>query len=193
MKLHGGLRAASLARVRARLLGLYAEEGWELVEFALVVPALVAIITLMASGGLAFYNFQQLGNATANAVQYVANDDGLLTDPCATAVSQVTGSWQLANWTAANFSYRIAITPEGSSTTDYYPSATTMSSGTSFSCSSLAADLTNSVSTTNQPTVVVLTVSYSYNWFGIFHAKQSGGSMTATTGSLTAVEGAVPQ
>jgi hypothetical protein len=177
----------------ARLQGLRAEEGWELLEFAFVLPALVAVLTLVASCALAFYNFQQLGNATANAVQYIANDEGLLTDPCATAVTQVTGSWQLKNWTASNFSYRIAITPAGSSTTDYYPSATTMSTGSSFTCTSYAADLTTGVSTSNQPTVVVLTVSYSYNYFGVFHAKTGGGSVTSTTGTLTAVQGAVPQ
>jgi len=71
MRLEGGLRktGAPLARILARLLRFRGEEGTELVEFAIVVPGLMIVLTGVASFALAFYSLQQLGNATTTAVQ----------------------------------------------------------------------------------------------------------------------------
>ena len=189
MKLEGGLRkpATLPARVIARLARLRGEDGSELIEFAFVFPALMAVLTLVASAAMGFYNYQQLANATATAVQYVADDQGLVTDPCATAVTQVTSSWQLKGWTAANFSYAISIT-DSTGTAHRFPT-TGMDTGTAFTCTSLATDVAP-----NEP--VVLTVSYSYNWFPVFNAiytGRPGGKPVATTGALTVQQAAVPE
>jgi Flp pilus assembly protein TadG len=192
MRLKSGLRKPAVpARVVARLFEFCGEEGTELMEFAFVFPALMAILTLVASGAMGFYNYQQLANATATATQNVANDAGIATDPCAYAVTQLTSAWQVKNWTAANFSYRIAITSDvgqSGASTYYYPSSTGTSSGSAFSCTPGAAYLSG-----QPPVAVVLTVSYSYNWFPIFHSHNDTGTMSATTGSLTVSQGVVTE
>jgi Flp pilus assembly protein TadG len=184
-----------LAHRIVRLFALRGEDGSELMEFAFVFPVLMGVITLVASASMGFYNYQQLANATSSAVQYVAEDQGLVTDPCATAVSQLESSWQVKNWnwgsSGASWSFQMAIT-DSSGTTTYYPSSTTMTTGTGFSCTAGAAE-----ESANEP--VVLKVSYSYNWFPIFsaifntHGVPVGGKMTPTTGALTVTQAAVPE
>jgi Flp pilus assembly protein TadG len=176
--------AASQAGIVARLLKFRAEEGSELMEFALVFPALMCVLTLVVSGAFAFYSFQQLGTATANAAQYVANDAGLSTNPCLTAASQVTGAWQLTGWNASSFSYTLSITQAvGTSSAS---TATSSGTGSAFTCSSMASDLSGT-----PPVAVVLKVSYPYNWLPVFSAHNYSGHWAPTTGNITVTQGAV--
>ncbi len=62
------------------------EEGSQLVEMAVVAPILLIILTGMASFGMALYTQQQLGLATANAVQAVATGASYISDPRARTV-----------------------------------------------------------------------------------------------------------
>jgi len=153
------------------------EEGSQLVEMAVVAPLLLIILTGMASFGMALYSQQQLGLAAANAVQAVATGTSLISDPCATVESDVTKS--LPQWTAANITYTLTIYTKSTS------SVVATGTGTSFSCTSDAVDLT-----TFQP--VVLKVSYPYSWFPIFQWAKYGTSFTPS-GSLSTTQAAMAQ
>lgn len=153
------------------------EDGSQLVEMAVVAPILLVILTGMASFGLALYSQQQLGLAAANAVQAIATGTSLITDPCATAATDVAAS--LPQWNAANISYVLTIYTK--STT----SVTASGTGSSFSCKSDAADLT-----TFQP--VTLKVTYPYSWFPIFTWAKYG-STFVPSGSLSTTQAAMAQ
>ena len=129
------------------------EEGGSLVEFAIVVPLLMTVLTGSASFALGFYSLQQLGNATAGAVQAIAAEQGVAPDPCAQAVTAVTAG--LPGWTAGNITYTLVITDSSGATHQY--GATT---GSTFSCTPGAAE-----EAPNEP--VTLTVSYKYTWLPV--------------------------
>ena len=184
MRLEGGLRktGAPLARILARLLRFRGEEGTELVEFAIVVPGLMIVLTGVASFALAFYSLQQLGNATTTAVQLVAADQGLVSDPCATAQSSVQST--LPNWTPGKFSYEMWVVST-SGTTTY--SSTSSGGNTTFSCTAVGWG-TNGVAAdqmeANEP--VVLKVTYQYNWLPIMH-------FNPTMSNIVSTESAIPE
>jgi Flp pilus assembly protein TadG len=141
------------AGVVRRALGLRNEEGGALMEFAVTLPLLMTVLTGAASFSMAFYSLQQLGNATAGAVQAVAAEQGLISDPCALAVSQVTSA--LPGWVAGNLTYTMVITDSTPTAHSYGPTT-----GSSFSCTPGAAN-----EAPNEP--VVLTVSYKYSWLPV--------------------------
>ncbi|MGB6694123.1 MAG: TadE/TadG family type IV pilus assembly protein [Terracidiphilus sp.] len=156
-------RKNSLWRVVARVLHLRSEEGSAVAEMAWVMVPLMTIITGAASFGVAFYFFQQLSNATSTAVQLVAADEGLVTDPCAVAQTSVQSS--LPNFTAGNFSYSLSVTPYGGGNPTTY-SSTASGSSVTFTCTGAGSGgPTTTAEYPNEP--VVLTVSYSYNWIPI--------------------------
>jgi Flp pilus assembly protein TadG len=138
------------------------EEGGTLVEFAVMVPLLVTILTGTASFSMALYSFQQLGSATSNAAQLVGNEQGLIADPCASVVTAVTGA--LPNWTAGNLTYTVTITDSSGSAHTYGP--TTPTSGSPFSCTAGAAEMAQ-----NEPLAVQ--VSYKYTWLPVLNFKPS--------------------
>ena len=152
-----------------RALRFRSEEGSSLVEFAVTLPVFVTLVTGMASLSLAGYSLQQLGNATSNAVQMVGAEAGLESDPCAQAVTTVTGT--LPNWTAAGFTYTEVITDVNNTTHTYGPTA-----GSSFSCTAGATVIAANKS-------VVLTVKYAYKWLPILAFTPSS-SLTSVEGSL---------
>ncbi len=133
--------------------GKFGEEGSALVEMALVLPILVTLFTGAASFSLGLFNFQQLVNAGSTATQLLAAEQGLITDPCASAASTVTGA--LPGWTASNLTYTLTITDTNGTAHTFGPTA-----GSTFSCASGAADMAP-----NEP--VNLTVSDTYSWFPI--------------------------
>ncbi|MGA9061057.1 MAG: TadE family protein [Terracidiphilus sp.] len=153
----------SLARRMKRAMGRRGEKGSVLLEFALTLPLLMFVLVGTAAFSVALYTLQQMVNATSSAVLYIGDDAVLVTDPCATAVTNTggTGITQLLpNFTASKFTYTLSITyknPNGSTTplTATYGPTT----GSSFTCPAGAAYLTQAE---NYP--VTLTVSYSYSW-----------------------------
>lgn len=171
MKLDMGLRGQVrfVSRAVKRAMGLRSEEGGALLEFAITLPLLMTVLTGAASFSLAFYSLQQLGNAVSSASQLVAAEQGLITDPCATTVTSVTGS--LPGWTASKLTYTLAITDSSGSAHTYGPTA-----GNSFSCTAGAA-----LEAPNEP--VVLTVSYSYTWMPILAFSPSS-PLSSTEASL---------
>jgi Flp pilus assembly protein TadG len=142
-----------LAGVVRQALGLRSEEGGALLEFAVTLPLLMTVLTGAASFSMAFYSLQQLGNAVSSASQLIAAEQGLLSDPCATTVTTVTGA--LPGWTASKLTYTMVITDSTGATHTYGPTA-----GSSFSCTAGA-----SLESPNEP--VVLTVSYAYSWLPV--------------------------
>jgi Flp pilus assembly protein TadG len=168
-------RATWIARARKRVTRLRGEEGSAWLEFAITLPLLMTVLTGMASFAMAFYSLQQLGNATSGAVQQVAEDQGLITDPCATALTSVTGA--LSGWTAGNFSYTMVITDSTGTTHTY--SSTTSGSSTSFTCTAGAAE-----EAPNEP--VTLTVTYKYTWMPImaFSPKSNLSTTQAAIGDI---------
>jgi Flp pilus assembly protein TadG len=161
-------QAAHGCRAVGRMLRLRSEHGSSLVEFAITLPLLITVLTGTASFALAFYFFQQLGNATSAAVQYVAADVTLLTDPCATAESQITGA--LPAWSASKFSYTMVITDSTGTAHTY------TGTGSSFSCTAGAT-----YESTNWP--VSLTVSYTYTWMPILKFSPSS-PLVVTQGAI---------
>jgi len=119
-------RAKVIGRLAKRALRFGGEDGGALVEFAVTLPLFMTVLTGTASFSLAFYSLQQLGNATSNAAQLVAAEQGLLTDPCATTVTSVTAS--LPSWTASKLTYTEIITDSSGTSHTFGPTA-----GSSFS------------------------------------------------------------
>jgi Flp pilus assembly protein TadG len=180
MKLEFVLRrqANLLVRAARRALRRHGEEGTALVEFAMTAPILVAALTAMCSFAMGLYSLQQLGNATTNAVQTVAEYQGINTgttndsDPCALAASTVTAA--LSGWSTSNFSYSMTITYVNSSnvtTTATYTAA----EGATFTCTAGSAELSQ-----NYP--VALTVTYAYSWLPILKFSPTS-SLTSTQGA----------
>lgn len=169
---HGGMRWRGLRSlaVRMRALCRGREEGGALLEFALVLPMLMTVLTGTASFSMALYSYQQLGYATSNAAQLVGAEQGLVTDPCAAVVTSVTGA--LPTWKAANFTYTVTITDSSGTAHKFGPTT-----GSSFSCTAGAADMAQ-----NEPMMVQ--VSYNYTWLPVLNFSPSS-SLTSSESVLT--------
>jgi Flp pilus assembly protein TadG len=164
----GGARRQTNRRQR-RVLFLGGVEGTALVEFAIVLPVLMSILTGAASFCMALYSFQQLGYAGSNAAQLLAVEQGLLADPCATTASTVTAA--LPNWTPSKITYTVTITDSTGAAHTFGPTA-----GSSFSCTAGASDMA-----ANEP--VTVQVSYQYTWFPILSFSPSS-SLTSSESAL---------
>jgi Flp pilus assembly protein TadG len=179
MKLGGELRG--MPRVFSRALAcinhLRGEDGTELVEFAFVVPWLVAMITGVMSFALAFYNLQLLGNATTTGVQLAAEDQGLVTDPCETAATTVENA--LPGWATTKLTFTMTWTDSGG--TSHTSGPTAEASSTSFTCTSAGSGAPTTEMAPNTP--VVLTVKYTYSWLPILKFVVSS-PLTATEASV---------
>jgi Flp pilus assembly protein TadG len=171
MKIGNALKTMGnfIARRTKRAFGRRGEEGAALLEFAVTLPLLMTVLTGTASFSLALYLLQQLGNATSTAAQLLGADAGLVSDPCKTVVTSVTGS--LPNLTPSKITYTVSITD--SSGTVHTPPST---QGSSFTCSSYATYMTP-----NEP--VTVTVSYAYSWLPVLNFSPSS-SLTSSETAL---------
>ncbi len=182
MKLELGLRrlANRLVRAARRAFRRRGEEGATLVEFAVTLPILVAILTGACSVAMGMYSLQRLANATSNAVQTVADGQGLAlgtpndSDPCALAASTVTTA--LRGWTTANFSYSMTITYVPTGTTTATTATYTAAEGVTFSCADGSGEL-------QQDYPVELTVTYAYSWLPILNFKPATINLTSAQGA----------
>ena len=77
-------------RVRAGLRR--SEEGQSLVEFALVLPMLMFIVMGLFAFGFYISYYQAITQAVGSAGQQVAASRGVITDPCATALTALEGA-----------------------------------------------------------------------------------------------------
>ncbi len=170
--LHGLSRAAASSRthVESRSFGgrlRAGDEGQSLVEFAVVLPLLLLLLTFMFSVSLAVVNYEQLGDATATVAQLqIEPGRGLITDPCQTVEQAIVVA--LPNWTVSKFTYTLTITNSSGVATTYGPYV-----GTASTCTAGAA-----VMAQNEPATV--TVSYQYTWIPVYVLKLGTGNITSS-------------
>jgi Flp pilus assembly protein TadG len=171
--MHGICRvtASGRASVRARSFGgrfrallCSGADGQSMVEFALVLPMLLMIITFMFSISMAMLSYEQLNTATSNAaLLQLATARNVLTDPCASIQTSVTTS--LPSWTAANFTYKVIIQNSSGTNVPYGPTT-----GTGFSCTGAYTTLSGD----STATPASLTVSYPYTWIPVYLQHMTG-------------------
>lgn len=120
-------RAMLLCGLAKRALRFGGEDGGALVEFAVTLPLFMTVLTGTASFSLAFYNLQQIGNATSGSAQRLAAVARTIADPCNEVVNQVTAS--LPGLDPTKITYTVVITNAAGTSTTYGPTT-----GSSFSC-----------------------------------------------------------
>jgi Flp pilus assembly protein TadG len=170
MRLHRNLRnrARAISRAATRVVGLRGEEGGALLEMAITMPFMMLLLTGAASFSLTFYNLQALGNATSNAVQLIAGQSGVISDPCDQAMTTVQAS--LSGWTTANLSYSLTATNASGTTTTYTGSAS------SFTCAAAGPGTATTPSTQAANEPMILTVKYTNTWYSIFNWGPGAGN-----------------
>ncbi len=182
MKLDVGRQreAGLLAHMAQRIAGVRSDEGNALLELAITLPMMMLILTIFASFSLAFYNLQELENATTSAVVLVATKGRQTgSDPCNMAMNSVQK--MLPGWTAANISYTLTITNGvGTQTAPY--SAT----GTTFNCAQ-AGGSGAAATAVAEYEPVKLSVSYTYPWMKTFNFAPWWGNFSPS-GSISATE-----
>lgn len=176
----GGLRRRAhwCGRKLMRAAGLKGEEGNSLVELAITLPLIIAVLMGTGSFAMAFYCLQELGNAVSGAAQELGATAGTVSDPCAQVVTQINAS--LPNLSPSNLTYTVI-------TTDSSGVSTTYSGGASLSCKA-AGDGGSDPEAPNEPQTV--TVTYKYPWgqmftYGtVFTVKTPTSNLTASSTTM---------
>jgi Flp pilus assembly protein TadG len=152
-------------RRMARALMRSGEEGSALVEFAMLLPMLLLLMTGTFVFGIAMNNYMQLTNAVSVGARSLAISAEVTLDPCATAYTAITGAAPALNPSNMTFSYSL-------NGTTYTGTTCSSSSVTSGAAGNLASGTTASV-----------TVTYPLNLsvFGkVFNASNAVLSSTST-------------
>jgi Flp pilus assembly protein TadG len=173
-------RALRLAQ-RLRAKRVKGEEGTSLVELAITLPIMLTLLTGAASFSLGLYSLQQLGSATTSAVQVVAADQGLVSDPCGTAAAAVESS--LPHWTTTKLSLSMTWTDSSGTQHSEPTAAGTFDSAAAFSCATAGDGSSDTATAIGPNTPVVLTVSYSYSWLPVFKFTPKS-ALSSTQASL---------
>jgi len=135
-----------------------------MVEFAVVLPMLLMVVTFMFSVSMAMISFEQLNVATANAALFqLAPARNVLTDPCSSIQTAVTTA--LPGWTAAKFTYTVTVQNSSGSNVTYGPTT-----GAGFSCTAAYTVL----SADQASTPASLTVTYTYSWLPVYLQHMTG-------------------
>jgi Flp pilus assembly protein TadG len=161
-------RVRILDRLRAFLFS--DREGNTLVEFALVAPVLLVLLTAMFSASMAIYSYERLGEAVFAGSQYLQNGRGLLSnsDPCLSAAQAVVAN--LPSFTGT-FTYTVTFwTAPGTSVT-YGPFSGAGTAGASCTGTAYNVDMVQ-----NEP--AQLTVTYQYVWFPVFGRTLGTGTLS---------------
>jgi Flp pilus assembly protein TadG len=135
-----------------------------MVEFALVLPMLMMVVTFMFSISMAMISYEQLNTATANAaLLQLAPARNVLADPCSSIQTAVT--YALPSFTASKLTYTVTIQNSSGTNVTYGPKT-----GTGFSCTAAYTVLS-----ADQPgTPASLTVSYTYSWLPVYLQHMKG-------------------
>lgn len=143
-------------------------QGNSLVEFAMVAPVMMILLTAMFSASMAIYSYEQLGEAVFAGSQYLQDGRGMLSnsDPCLSAAQAVVANLPSFSGT---FSYTVTLWTGTSSSVTYGPY-----SGTGTASASCPGGYTNM--TEGLP--AQLTVSYQYVWFPVFGRSLGTGTLT---------------
>jgi Flp pilus assembly protein TadG len=135
------------------------EQGAALVEFALILPALLALVTGILSMGVAFNNDVMLTNAVNQGALAVQAGAGYLTDPCATAASAIIAASPILDTKDANGVKVTMSFNSGAST--YGPSAVS-----GFTCNAGALALAQGTTVTVSATYPCKLGVYGMNFSG---------------------------
>lgn len=99
--------AARALAVRIRIMPGAGAEGNALVEFALVTPLLMALMTGMITFGMMLSNYVALTNAVDTGARLLAVSRGETTDPCATTVAAIYAA--APQLTQSNFTFTFVL------------------------------------------------------------------------------------
>ena len=159
-------------------------DGGAIIELALSLPAYFIIITGTLSTVMALYAYQQLAFATFTASETLGAGRGTISDPCATAATDVVAS--LPTWNPNNFTYTVWITQNVSGTVtqvQYGPYTTASTGGVSCTGTYNVANNANYSLYNGQGEPVTVRVSYQYNWFPIYSDVIASGPLVAAESS----------
>ena len=92
-------------RERNLLRHLRNEAGQSAVEFALVLPILLLVVTGITTFGIAMNNFLMLTHATDMGARQLAISRGQTTDPCATTVTAIKAAAPLLNPNSLSYTF----------------------------------------------------------------------------------------
>jgi len=148
-------KSASAVRAETRLrgeLGRFllnagSEKGGALVEFALVLPVLLLVVTGITTFGLALNNYMQLTQAVGIGAQALSVSRGNTTDPCNTVSSAVIAAAPYLVSTSISF------------TTTIYTSSSSSTAYSGTSCSS-SSTTTGAAGNLTQGQAAVVTATY---------------------------------
>jgi len=112
----GSYRLSTAASPRPRRARRPRERGGSLIEFTLVMPILLVVMTGMVSFGFALHNDLVLTNAVNTGAQLLSFSRGQTTDPCATAYAAVTNAASTLNTSSISLSFVINGTTYASTT-----------------------------------------------------------------------------
>ena len=111
LKLEGGLVVEDLTssgmseRLRDAVIALPEDCGQSLVEFALIVPLFLIIVTGIFTFGIAFNNWEMMTEATSVGGRAVAISRGQTLDPCQTAAQAIEAAAPSLNPASLTFSF----------------------------------------------------------------------------------------
>jgi Flp pilus assembly protein TadG len=135
-----------------------------MVEFALVLPMLLMILTFMFSISMAMISYEQLNVATANAaLLQLAPARNVDPNPCSSIQTAVT--YALPSFTASKLTYTVTIQNSSYTNVTYGPTT-----GAGFSCTAAFGVL----SADSPGTPASLTVSYTYSWLPVYLQHMTG-------------------
>ncbi len=121
-RVRAGVRIAGLRRIRggkrsivARICALPGadEQGGALVEFALVLPALLMILSALLSFGLAFSNQVTLTQAVGSGAQYLQEIRTTTADPCKDTFTAIANASPILNPSSISVTYTLNGTSFG--------------------------------------------------------------------------------
>jgi Flp pilus assembly protein TadG len=118
-------------RVCAEVKQMHAggERGQSMVEFALVVPILLMLVTAIVSFGIVMQNSLALTNGVNIGAQQLAMSRGQTTDPCATASAAIESA--APNLSASSLSFTFVINGSTYSSASCTAGAANMAAGAS--------------------------------------------------------------
>lgn len=160
-----------MTMARLRELARSGEEGQSMVEFGIVAPVLLIVLTGIFSFGIALNQYEVLTNAVSDGARAFALSRGntAVTDPCAYAATTVANAAATLN--SSNLNFTITYTPVSGTGTPYTGTGTGTSGPT---CASQALATGDSVK---------VQASYSVTAF-VFKLGNKSLSLQATTTEL---------
>lgn len=150
------LRGRTLSCAGAILRRIRREDGNALVEFAIVLPMMMVVITGLFSFGITINNRLELTQAVGSGAQYLQLIRSSTSDPCKDVASAVRGN--AINLHPGNLNLSVTLTDNNGNTT------TQSGAAASFSCagtqSSLVTGGTATVSATYPCTLLVYGLNF---------------------------------